>query len=152
MTFKKNNPGCQCCGDQPTGFTCTNCVPDLAPNFMQVVISGASNVSCSFGCTSLNGTFVTAQGTSEAGGCRWIYNNGGVGLCSFVNFNVFRAVSLITCTINFRNSSGGSVAASYQTTSPSGCTYNNFNLPFSLVTGSDTSCNWSGITVNITGI
>ncbi len=66
--FKKNSPGCKCCG----GVPCDQCSDGSLSNSYQLDISGVANGTCAT-CTDVNGTWIVdipGGGISVATTCR----------------------------------------------------------------------------------
>ena len=65
--FKKNNPGCICCGGGGDP-TCPCCLGPL-PSSVTVTFASIGNSTCT--CTGLNGSYVLSAGGHYSGACQW---------------------------------------------------------------------------------
>jgi len=65
--FKKNNPGCNCCG----ATACSFCTSGTTPETISVTISGVTDSYCD-ACSTLDGTYVLTKTAADP--CVWDYS------------------------------------------------------------------------------
>lgn len=174
VTFKKNSPGCNCCGSTKgtTGITpstddCAFCTTGTTPGCYQAVISGiATTTSPPFGygctttslCTDQNGTYILPQRPSpNECNFRIVFSTGSPVACTKSNNEI--ALTTVgggpTFTFNYWISSFGSTISSSvvfrSTSAPNDCEWSN-ESQWTLETTGNQECDWSGTSISISAV